>query len=282
MVIVTTQEGAVCISGFRPFETHWIFSLVEQGGLKVKLAGQKRLVSSTEDKLCAWESALATEAKATKAICVCCKGRALIPITQVSDRAERTIRWWCEMCSGFRLWTVHAADYTQLPFTTEGIPRIPPDARETLRGAIMADDFEFLLNQLPNNRAPGPDGLPFEILRHAPPSVKETIRACINSILTGEVLPPQSWMSGLICFLLKKDAVLDIAGYRPVCLLDTTYKVLSAIVTDRLYRITERYGLLDPSQEGFRRLHSTQRQIRAYTGPSRRRQSGKRHCTAAI
>ncbi len=36
------------------------------------------------------------------------------------------------------------------------------------------------------------------------------------------------------------------------------YKVLSAIITDRLYLLAERHWLLDPSQEGFRRLHSTQ------------------------
>jgi hypothetical protein len=41
------------------------------------------------------------------------------------------------------------------------------------------------------------------------------------------------------------------------------YKVLSAIITDRLYRLTERHGLLDSSQEGFRRLHSTQRQVQS-------------------
>jgi hypothetical protein len=70
-------------------------------------------------------------------------------------------------------------------------------------------------------------------------------------------------LGGLICFLLKKDAVLDIPGYCPVCLLDTVYKVLSAIVTDRLYRLAERYCLQDPSQEGFRRLHSTQRQVQS-------------------
>ena len=41
------------------------------------------------------------------------------------------------------------------------------------------------------------------------------------------------------------------------------YKLLSAILTDRLYRLAERHGLLDPSQEGFRRLHSTQRQVQS-------------------
>ena len=54
---------------------------------------------------------------------------------------------------------------------------------------------------------------------------------------------------------------MDIACYRPVCLLDTVYKVLSGILTDRLYRLCEKHGLLDPSQEGFRRLRCTQRQV---------------------
>jgi hypothetical protein len=105
--------------------------------------------------------------------------------------------------------------------------------------------------------------MPFKFSWHAPGSMKETKLACINSILTWEASPPRSWMGGLICFLLKEEDVLHIQGYRPLCLLDTVYKVLSAIITDRLYRLAERLGLLDPSQEGFRRLHSTQRQVQS-------------------
>jgi ribonuclease HI len=256
-------EGAVRVSGIQPADLDRVLSLVERGGLGAALVGRKRLVQGVADRLCAWESELATEAKATKARCSSCGGNHLTPVTQFSDQTGRTVRWWCAQCSGFRSWAVDEADYDGLPFCPDGIPRVPPSARETLRGGVTAADFEFVVGQLPNNRAPGPDGLPFEILRHAPDSMKETIRACINSILIGEAPPPRSWMGGLICFLLKKDAVLDIPGYRPVCLLDTVYKVLSAIITDRLYRLAERHGLLDSSQEGFRRLHSTQRQVQS-------------------
>ena len=259
----TERDGSVCISGITPADLGKVLCLVEREGLEAQLTGQKRLVQSVTDRLCAWESDLAKEAKATKAYCSCCGGRDLLPVTEIVDQTGRLVRWWCAQCSGFRQWNVRAADYSRLPFRLGDIPRVPLDARESLRGAITATDFEYLLGEQPNKRAAGPDELVFEMLKHAPDYMKDTVRSCINSILTGEEAPPRSWMGGRICFLLKKDAVLDISGYRPVCLLDTTYKVLSAIITDRLYRLAERYGLLDSSQEGFRRLHSTQRQVQS-------------------
>jgi hypothetical protein len=108
---------------------------------------------------------------------------------QIHDETSSTVRWWCEQCSGFRCWRVDEAEYAGLSFYPDGIPRVPPSARETLRGAITAADFEFALGQRLNNCAPGPDGIPYEILRQAPESMKETIRACINSILIGKAPP---------------------------------------------------------------------------------------------
>jgi hypothetical protein len=77
---------------------------------------------------------------------------------------------------------VDEADYAGLPFCPDGIPRVPSSARETLRGVITADDFEYALGQLPKNRSQGP-GVPFKFLRYAPTSMKETVLTCINSIL---------------------------------------------------------------------------------------------------
>ena len=79
---------------------------------------------------------------------------------------------------------MRAADYSHLPFCPGNIPRVPLDARETLRGAITAVDFEFLLGEQPSKRAAGQDALTWEMLRIAPDRMKETIRACVNSILT--------------------------------------------------------------------------------------------------
>ncbi len=91
---------------------------------------------------------------------------------------------------------VRVADYSRLLFCPGDIPRVPPDARKTLRSAITAADFEYLLGEQPSKRAAGPDELTFEMLHAAPDSMKQTIRTCINSTLIEEAPPPQSWMVG--------------------------------------------------------------------------------------
>ncbi len=77
-------------------------------------------------------------------------------------------------------------EYGSLSFCPHGIP----NAGETL---LTAADFEFVVGQQPNNRAPGQDARLFEFLQHAPDSIKETILACINSILTGEAPLGLGW-----------------------------------------------------------------------------------------
>jgi hypothetical protein len=161
---LTERHGSVCISGISPAELGEVLRLVERGGLQAKVTGQKRLVQSATDRLCAWESDLANEAKATRAFCSSCEGRDLMPVTEINDRTGREVRWWCAQRSGFRQWSVHEDDYLRLPFDTQDISRIPPGARETQRGAITEADFDFLMGQVPKGRAPGPDRLLFELI----------------------------------------------------------------------------------------------------------------------
>jgi hypothetical protein len=119
----------------------------------------------------------------------------------------------------------------------------------------------------------------FELLKILPERGKAIVLECINAILTKETVPPASWLGGMIRFLFKKGDLLDASNYRPVCLQDCVYKLLSAILTDRLYRLSEQHGLIDASQEGFRRLHSTQRQVQSlHCGPLRLLLKRSRSC----
>ena len=71
------------------------------------------------------------------------------------------------------------------------------------------------------------------------------------------------WTRQIPQYISRAGIYSSLAVIGPFCLLNIAYKVLSAIVNDRLYQLCERHGLLDPPQEGFRRLRSTQRQVQS-------------------
>ena len=62
---------------------------------------------------------------------------------------------------------------------------------------------------------------------------------------------PLDWKRGLIRYLFKTGDMADMCSYRPLCLQDTVCKFLSAVLTDRLYHISEKNGLLADTQESF-------------------------------
>ena len=259
---VTVAAESITVSGLGPSTLYRILDLVSDQGLQVRLTGQTRTVFSVEDRLGAFEAVLASEASATKATCPQCRGSGCFLAVPRPQAGARAVRIWCRACASYRQPVVDPRMWADIPLCLRNIPRVAPGAGETLKGIITQDDFDYFVGQLPNNKA-SPDCLLNELVRHGPDLFKETIRCCLNRILDEGAPLPSSWKGGLIRFIFKKGDVQDIACYRPICLLDTIYKILSAVLTDRLYRLCERHSLLDPSQEGFRRLHSTQRQVQS-------------------
>eukprot|EP00961_Rhodomonas_salina_P239824 3239842-Rhodomonas_salina.1 len=53
----------------------------------------------------------------------------------------------------------------------------------------------------------------------------------------------------------------NLRNQRPICCSPTTYKVLSGIITNRLTKLPEENGVIEPDQEGAQRLHNTKRQV---------------------
>ncbi len=96
--VADTLEGAVCVTGIKPADLAQVLTLAERGGLNTVLGNQEQVVQRVAGRLCAWEADLAMEAKATKARCVSCGGKRLVPITDSSEQPGRTVRWWCAQC----------------------------------------------------------------------------------------------------------------------------------------------------------------------------------------
>jgi ribonuclease HI len=226
----------------------------------VKLHCSGQLVQEDMDKLCAWEHKLATDALASKARCSLCRCHSLLSIPD-NGRIRQVIPF-CTVCCRFCSALIDPSDYDQMP-QPRALPILPAGCQERLRGAIAREDFDHYRSTLPNNKAPGPDGLPYELIKSGPEPLVSLIFEAVNVILTSADLTPLNWKGGLLRFLFKKGDPLEMSNYRPVCLLDCIYKLVSAIITDRLYLLVEKHGLLHSSQEGFRRLRNTQRQAQS-------------------
>lgn len=70
-----------------------------------------------------------------------------------------------------------------------------------------------------------------------------------NNILNGEELPP-SWSSASIVVIPKAGwDILDLKSYRPISLLNSDYKIFTAVLTRRLNNIISQY--IHPDQTGF-------------------------------
>ncbi|CAB0041795.1 unnamed protein product, partial [Trichogramma brassicae] len=106
-------------------------------------------------------------------------------------------------------------------------------------------------------KAPGPDGIPNEALRHLPPRAIATLTRLYNGILrTGHY--PSIWKLGRVIMLPKPNKnVLNPGSYRPITLLATISKVFEKLLLQHLTpHVTPR-----DEQFGFRAEHSTTLQL---------------------
>ena len=72
--------------------------------------------------------------------------------------------------------------------------RVCRPTRGQLQGAVTSEDFDFFLGPLSLRTMPGPDSLPYELLKSSLQQFKEQIFKCINAILL-KCPQPHGWVA---------------------------------------------------------------------------------------
>jgi hypothetical protein len=111
-----------------------------------------------------------------------------------------------------------------------------------------------IINKMKTNEAAGSDNITGELIKHGGRTLKQKIYKLICNIWSTETLPTQ-WNDGIICPIYKKGDRLDCNNYRPIMLLNTTYKIYAILINKRLSEIIE--NKLGDFQMGFRPNRST-------------------------
>ena len=120
------------------------------------------------------------------------------------------------------------------------------------------EEIKAAIKKLRNNKAPGYDGIPGELFKTGCEKLIETIYEFVIKVWRDELLP-RAWMKGVICPLHKKGCKMICTNYRGISLLPTVYKVMSAVIHERLTPLAEQQ--IGSYQAGFRKDRSTIDQI---------------------
>lgn len=105
-----------------------------------------------------------------------------------------------------------------------------------------------------NNKATGTDNINAELIKHGGTTIYKIIYEIINKIWATEIMPDE-WNIGIICPIYKKGDKYDCKNYRGITLLNTTYKIFSSLLADKLKKFTENF--LGEYQWGFRQNRGT-------------------------
>ena len=105
------------------------------------------------------------------------------------------------------------------------------------------------LKQLKNNKSPGIDGYSPEFFKKFWPQLGHFYLDCINECYKNGQLT-DSLSQGIITCLPKPGKAWNlIKNWRPISLLNTTYKLISHVITNRLRKVLNR--IISPEQNGF-------------------------------
>ena len=139
-------------------------------------------------------------------------------------------------------------------------PATCQDEQDMLMQMDDACSFTDLLDHLAKGKAPGPDGVPNELLQALPIRLREAIRRLFVIMwLVGHT--PDAWKTSRTVLLYKKGDPHCLQNWRPIALANTLYKTWTSMVTQVLSTYGERQGIIGSAQEGFRKHRNTMRQL---------------------
>ena len=134
----------------------------------------------------------------------------------------------------------------------------PPDTEDN-DDPVDLEEVTDVVMRLKRRKAPGPDGIPVEVIRRAWPTIGEDVtRLFAGCVELG--LFPDAWKRGRVAVIRKagdRDPSL-VGSYRPICLLPVIGKIYERLVTRRLVGGLNHAGGLSANQFGFVRGKSTE------------------------
>jgi hypothetical protein len=123
-------------------------------------------------------------------------------------------------------------NFTMLESRIDDIPQVSEVENDILTSLFTKTEVKEAIFQMEHNKAPGPDGFPVEFYQVFWEVIKADLMALFHDFHKGE-LPLFSLNFGIITLLPKFQEAIKIQQYRPICLLNVSFKIFTKVATNR-------------------------------------------------
>jgi hypothetical protein len=137
--------------------------------------------------------------------------------------------------------------------------QLPTQAQRELSAPLLANEFYHAIRHSSLNSAPGPNALPFEVLKLAPHKWSLVLELLFAYQLHRHPRLTPLQLASTLVLLHKKGPKSQAKNYRPISLLNVDVKILTSILAYRLQRHIR--SIVHPDQQGFIRGCSIQTNI---------------------
>ena len=126
--------------------------------------------------------------------------------------------------------------------------KVSTTENERLTQEFTLEEVDAALKQIKNGTAPGPDGLSIEFFKHFWSQLRLLIHAMLCDLHNGSL---DLWRLnyGVIVLIPKLKLPNNIKQFRPICLLNLVYKIITKVLTLRLTEVVDR--VISKNQTAF-------------------------------
>ncbi|KAI1004857.1 hypothetical protein K3495_g3360 [Podosphaera aphanis] len=142
--------------------------------------------------------------------------------------------------------------------TTDIARAIYPEELSSISKLITHMEVEEALRKLPNDKDPGPDGLPNRLPKQCGATLSKDLAELFNACFNLGYHPKGFKESTTIVLRKPQKPKYDtLKAYRPIALLNTMDKLLEKLVANRISKAAEDFNLLPGEQMGAHPTRST-------------------------
>jgi hypothetical protein len=128
------------------------------------------------------------------------------------------------------------------------ISQVSVEENQRLTDRFSEEEVKAALFQMEKNKASGPDGFPAEFWQVFWDVIKKDLMAMFDSFYDS-LLPIHSINFGTIILIPNSSDTNSIQQYRPICLLNVSFKIFTKVLANRLTTVANK--VISPTQSAF-------------------------------